>query len=188
MSGNRRGTVRIVAGRWRGTRLPVPDLPGLRPSGDRTRETLFNWLQPQVRGSRCADLFAGSGALGLEAASRGAASVVLVEKAAEAARTIAANLERLDAGTVRLEQSDAIAWLENCPQESLDIVFIDPPFGSGLAGRALDAIEARAVMKKGGLVYLESDRDSAPVVPRAGWETIREKTLGQVRMQLFRKI
>jgi 16S rRNA (guanine966-N2)-methyltransferase len=188
MTGKKRGTVRIVAGRWRGTRLSVADLPGLRPSGDRTRETLFNWLQPHLRGSRCADLFAGSGALGLEAASRGAASVVLLETAAEAVRILAANLERLDAATVRLLQSDAISWLENCRPGSLDILFIDPPFGSGLAERALAVIEARDIVKQGGFVYLESGRGDAPVTPGAAWESVREKTLGQVRMQLLKKI
>jgi 16S rRNA (guanine966-N2)-methyltransferase len=187
MGRKKAGTVRIIAGRWRGTRLPVPELDGLRPSGDRARETLFNWLQPHLRGSRCADLFAGSGVLGLEAASRGAGRVVLVERAAEAARSIEETLARIGAESAELVRSDAIAWLRSCAPESLDIVFIDPPFGSGLQERALEAIDRGSVVRAGGFVYLESGRDSVPVPPGPGWAVFREKTLGEVRIQLLKK-
>ncbi len=108
------GTVRIIGGKWRGTRLRVRDLPGLRPSGDRGRETLFNWLQMHLRGARCADLFAGSGVLGLEAASRGAARVTLLEKSRPAAAEIRESLARLKAEQVELIEGDAIAWLAQC--------------------------------------------------------------------------
>lgn len=182
------GVVRIIGGRWRGSRLPVPDLPGLRPSGDRSRETLFNWLQAHIHGARCADLFAGSGALGLEAASRGAASVMLIEKSARAARQLQEAIDRLGADAVECIQGDALAWLHEAQAGSLDLVFIDPPFGSGLDFEAMALIDQRDIVDRGGFVYLESSRDQPSATPPTGWETWREKLLGDVRIQLLRKI
>lgn len=181
------GVVRIIGGRWRGSRLPVPDLPGLRPSGDRSRETLFNWLQAHIHGARCADLFAGSGALGLEAASRGAASVMLIEKSARAARHVQEAIDRLGASTAQCVQGDALQWLGEAEAGALDIVFIDPPFGSGLDIEAMALIDQRKIVTEGGFVYVESPRDQPAASPPAGWEAWREKILGDVRMQLFRK-
>lgn len=182
------GTVRIIGGRWRGTRLPVPDLPGLRPSGDRGRETLFNWLQAHIRKSRCADLFAGSGALGLEAASRGAAEVWLVEKSRRAAQALEASLARLNGEGVHVIQGDALAWLTTREPRSLDILFVDPPFGSGLEQRVLEVLNEGNCLARDGLLYLETARDSAPLPTGHGWETVREKTVGDVRMQLLKKV
>lgn len=191
MSRKPSGTVRIIGGRWRGRRLPVPDLPGLRPSGDRGRETLFNWLAPVIHGARCADLFAGSGVLGLEAASRGAASVVLVEKAGAAARALSENVATLQAsdprGAVEVVNGDALAWLETCESGSLDIVFVDPPFGSGLDAAALRLLGERGVLAEGGLVYLETARQDGLLETPGGWETVRDKALGEVRMRLLKK-
>jgi 16S rRNA (guanine966-N2)-methyltransferase len=187
MKNKKPGAVRIIGGEWRGTRLPVPDLPGLRPSGDRGRETLFNWLQMHIRGSRCADLFAGSGVLGLEAASRGAAEVVLVEKATPAARLIAESLIRLQAEQVELVQADAMDWLRSRQAESLDIVFIDPPFGSGLEGQSLELLAAGNCVAANGFVYIESARETPATVPGPGWKIMKEKTLGEVRMMLLKK-
>ncbi len=181
------GTVRIIAGEWRGRRLPVPDLPGLRPSGDRSRETLFNWLQGELRGARCADLFAGTGVLGLEALSRGAASAVLVENNAKAAAQLRASVSLLQAGKASVLQQDALAWLKNLPAGSLDLVFVDPPFGQGLAVPALQLLQQEDVLRPGGLVYLETARSEALPVSTSGWETLRDKTLGEVRMQLLRR-
>ena len=182
------GTVRIIGGRWRGTRVPVPDIPGLRPSGDRSRETLFNWLQIHIRGARCVDLFAGSGVLGLEAASRGAAEVILVEKSRQAADEIRKTVGRLEADQADVTQSDAIAWLSACDPECMDIVFIDPPFGEGLELRALELLAAGNCVSMGGFVYLETARTGPAVAPPPGWESIKEKTLGDVRMQLLKKV
>jgi 16S rRNA (guanine966-N2)-methyltransferase len=188
MKKKRPGTVRIIGGEWRGTRLPVPDLPGLRPSGDRSRETLFNWLQADIHGSRCIDLFAGSGVLGLEAASRGAAEVILIEKSRVAANTIRENAQRLDSDRVQVVQADAIEWLAHCEPQSMDIVFIDPPFSSGLEGRSLELITAGDNVREGGLVYIETAREAASAAPQPGWEIVREKLLGEVRMQLLKKV
>lgn len=185
MKAKKTGTVRIIAGQWRGRRLAVPDLPGLRPSGDRSRETLFNWLQPVLRGARCVDLFAGSGALGLEAASRGAACVTLVENSRAAAQALRASVVELGADHVEVFEAEAIAWLRGQPPASIDIVFVDPPFGSGLAEQALAALAAGGCLAPGALVYLETDLQG----PTAGaaWETHREKRIGDVRMQLLKR-
>ena len=188
MKKKRPGTVRIIGGKWRGTRLPVPDLPGLRPSGDRGRETLFNWLQANIHGAYCVDLFAGSGVLGIEAASRGAADVTLIEKSRVAATTIRETVKRLDSDRVRVVQADAIEWLAGCEPQSLDIVFIDPPFSSGLEGRSLELLATGDSVRKGGCVYLETAREISPPAPPPGWEITREKLLGEVRMQLLKKV
>lgn len=192
MSRKKPGTVRIIGGRWRGRRLPVPDLPGLRPSGDRSRETLFNWLEPWIRGARCADLFAGSGALGFEAASRGALSVVLIEKAVLAVSTLQQNRETLLARDsdldVQLVNQDALAWLKSCVPQSLDIVFVDPPFGAGLEARSLELMAKGDCLADGALVYLETGKQGLDFLPGPDWETVKEKSLGEVQMRLLKKI
>ncbi len=182
------GSVRIIAGNWRGRRLPVPDLPGLRPSGDRSRETLFNWLQAYLRGADCLDLFAGTGVLGLEAVSRGAATAVLVEKDRSAAVKLRQNVEKLAASQVTVLQSEAVAWLEGQKADSFDLVFIDPPFGKGLALSALKTLQAGRQLRAGGLVYLETACAEAIQPDPACWEILREKDMGEVRMRLLRPL
>ena len=140
----RAGSVRIIGGHWRGTRLPVADLDGLRPTADRVRETLFNWLMPVLPGARVLDLFAGSGALGFEALSRGAAAATLVEREtgpATALREVAARLPGGEAAEI--VRMDAISWLTPAAREGrrYDIAFIDPPFAGGLWKRAITAVE-----------------------------------------------
>jgi 16S rRNA (guanine966-N2)-methyltransferase len=189
--GRKPGHVRIIGGEWRGRRLPVVDLPGLRPSGDRARETLFNWLQPYIRGARCVDLFAGTGVLGLEAYSRGAAEVTLVENMPLAVQALRAALVKLGipgakAG-VHLVESDAIRWLQACEPGSLDIVFMDPPFGSRLETQAMTLLVDRELVCVGGLVYVETSRKTPPLHPGLGWEILKDKTQGEVRMLLLRK-
>ena len=182
------GSVRIIGGQWRGSRLPIPDLPGLRPSGDRCRETLFNWLQPHIRGAVCVDLFAGSGSLGMEAASRGAASVVLIEKLNLAAGILRENIARLEAENVTVIAIDALQWLYGCAAGSLDVAFVDPPFGLHLETRALELIDIRNCIKPGGFVYVETARHLTLSGPRSGWEIAKEKVIGDVRMVLLKKI
>jgi len=180
------GTVRIIAGEWRGRRLPVPDLPGLRPSGDRSRETLFNWLQGKLAGARCLDLFAGTGVLGLEAVSRGAATAVLLEKDLTAAAQLRANVNLLKASHVNIVQADALAWLQSQPADSFDLVFIDPPFGQGLADAALELLQQRELLGSDGLVYLETARSEIIPALATGWEILRDKAIGEVHMHLLR--
>ena len=187
MNRKKPGTVRIIGGRWRGRRLPVADLPGLRPSGDRSRETLFNWLQAHIRGARCVDLFAGTGVLGLEAASRGAERVVLVEQAARAVRAIEESVGALNDGAeISVVRGDALRWLESCEAASIDIAFVDPPFGSRLAARALERLAVKGCLVPGGLVYLETPHD-APAEISADWRVVRDKRLGEVRMRLLKR-
>lgn len=180
------GQVRIISGQWRGRKLPVPDLPGLRPSGDRGRETLFNWLQHHVEGARCADLFAGSGALGFEAASRGAAHVDLVEIAPLAISSLLESRAMLRAETVEVHRANVLDWLDGVGQHSLDIVFCDPPFDSGLAVRTLQAIAEIDCVKPGGFVYLEMAAQLPELVMHEPFMLHREQVIGEVRMRLFR--
>lgn len=192
MPKSKAGTVRIIAGDWRGRCLPVPDLPGLRPSGDRSRETLFNWLQRQLRGTAVLDLFAGTGVLGLEAVSRGAASAVLVEKSREAAMQIRASVKMLSANegscNVSVVEADALQWLKGQPTKGFDLVFIDPPFGQGLAAATMQQLQQGQHLKPGGLVYLETARSEMPPPFASGWEVLKEQTLGEVKMCLLRAI
>lgn len=179
------GHVRIIGGEWRGRKLPVADAPGLRPSGDRIRETLFNWLQGSVQGARCADLFAGTGVLGFEAASRGATEVILVEKSRPVAELLRKSAQTLNADQVTIVEGNALEWLEGQASHSRDIVFIDPPFESDLAACALNTLQDREILAPGGLVYLESPRLNTSI-ESGGWIQVREKEIGEVRIQLLK--
>ena len=186
-----RNQLRIIGGEWRGRRLKVIDQPGLRPTPDRVRETLFNWLAPVIAGSRCLDLFAGSGALGLEAASRGAASVTLVEKAAAAVRQLRENAALLQAGD-RLEvvQSDALRFLERPPALAYDVVFLDPPFGQGWLQRCLPGLAQPGWLLSGARIYIEAEQAlegaALEALLPAGWDIVRGKRSGEVGYHLVR--
>ncbi len=167
MGGRTGNQLRIIGGEWRSRRLRFADAPGLRPTPDRVRETLFNWLAPDLPGARCLDLFAGSGALGFEAASRGAAGVVLVERAAGVVRRLRENAALLDAGArLRVVQADALRFLAG-PPEPFDILFLDPPYGKDLIEPALRALE-RGWLAPGAVLYLEAER-TLPEARLAGW-------------------
>ena len=181
--GNGPGQLRLIGGTHRGRRLPIPDQPGLRPTADRVRETLFNWLAPVLPGARCLDLFAGSGALGLESASRGAGEVVLVERNAHVARQLNANCVTLKTPGVRVIQADALALLGGTPSP-FDLVFLDPPFADDLLGPVCTLLATRGWVAPDARVYLETDRRAGfPALPH-GWQLIRERTAGQVRFGL----
>jgi 16S rRNA (guanine966-N2)-methyltransferase len=182
----RRNSVRIIGGAWRGRQVAFPDSPGLRPTPDRVRETLFNWLQHSIADSRCLDLFAGSGVLGLEALSRGARDVVFVEYAPEAARTLQAELERLGGAAKGRVVSIAAARFLAAPGEPFDVIFLDPPFGRGALPEYVTALDAGRWVKAGGYVYLESERASgAPQLP-PGWDLVKSKSAGEVGYHLAR--
>jgi 16S rRNA (guanine966-N2)-methyltransferase len=176
------GHVRIIAGRLRGSRLPVPAAPGLRPTADRLRETLFNWLQGEVEGRRALDLFAGTGALGLEAVSRGAADVVLVGRDPALVRSLEESLRRLKVGNARVEQADALAWLARGPEPRFDLVFLDPPFDAGLWQRAAQALLPWLAPRA--WVYVELAR-TAEFQPPDGWRLHRESSSRDVRGVLY---
>lgn len=177
------GGVRIIAGQWRRRRLIVPDVPGLRPTPDRVRETLFSWLQPYLPGACCLDLFAGSGALGFEAASRGAARVVLVEAHRRAVATLREQVRILGAERVEVAHADAGRWLSG-QAEPFDVVFLDPPYASRDLGGLCRRLEKRGWLAPGALVYLESDCDYASLGLPAHWHPRRERRAGQVRYYL----
>ena len=177
-----RNTLRIIGGRWRGRKLDFPSLDGLRPTGDRIRETLFNWLTADIAGSRCLDLFAGSGALGLEALSRGADRVTLIEKDRTAANYLRQHLSTLGAETGTIVEADTLTWLLQQP-EPQDIVFIDPPFHADLWPGVFGALES-GWLKSGSAIYVETPRDYA-INPPGNWHLHREKHTGQVSFRLY---
>lgn len=177
------GSVRIIGGRWRGSKLPVADLAGLRPSSDRVRETLFNWLLPQLSGAVVLDAFAGSGALGLEAVSRGAARAVLVERDPRAVQALKDSVARLDQeGQVRVIADDVLRWLAQAEGERFDLVFLDPPFAASAWAPALAALTPRLAAEA--WIYLESPATLRPAVP-AGWRLHREGHTRDVRYALY---
>jgi 16S rRNA (guanine966-N2)-methyltransferase len=180
--------VRIIGGRWKRSKLPVADRPGLRPTPSRVRETLFNWLGQDLSGWRCLDAFAGTGALGLEAGSRGAAQVTLVEQDAVLCRSLEATVQRLKAESVRVERGDGLAALRQRAGQGLDLVLLDPPFGDGgnevLFAQALRA--ARPAVSEHGLVYLEAPRAwDADDLAQLGWRLFRQGRAGLVHFHLL---
>ena len=177
--------LRIIGGMWRGRKLAFPDVDGLRPTGDRIRETLFNWLAPDIQGARCLDLFAGSGALGLEALSRGAGESVLIEKNPLAAAALIENLSLLKAMDARVINTDAMTFLETASfQSAFDVVFVDPPFQHNLWQATLDRLEATNLIAKNAAIYVESGLNDN-YVPPACWHLHRDKTAGNLRYRLF---
>jgi 16S rRNA (guanine966-N2)-methyltransferase len=180
-----RNQLRIIAGDWRGRKLGFAPVPGVRPTPDRVRETLFNWLSPVVRGTRCLDLYAGSGALGLEAASRGAAEVVLVDNDPLVVSTLQNQLHRLKADRVRVLQVDIGAYLRGIAQP-FDVVFLDPPFREQRLPDAIAQLEAGGWLADEAWVYLEAERDLELTLP-SNWELYRSKTAGQVGYHLVRR-
>jgi len=168
---------RIIGGEWRSRRLRFPPLPGIRPSPDRVRETLFNWLRDRIEGARCLDLFAGSGALGLEALSRGAAHVTFVDKERPAAEAIRGHLQLLDARGGEVVQSDAFVWLAGTPRP-FELVFLDPPFDEHLVPAACTRL-AQGWLKPGAWVYVEHAAEQAPALPD-GWKVLKQSRAGRV--------
>lgn len=177
------GSIRLIAGQWRSRKLPVPDLPGLRPTPDRVRETLFNWLAPVIQGSRCLDLFAGTGALGLEAASRGAAEVWLVEQDPRAVRQLRENVDRLQASQVRVVAAAVAPILAQPPPQPFDIAFVDPPYAAGLLPAVLADLAAGAWLRPGGWLYIEWPQHEPAPLPDAPWRSL---SAGAVHCALYR--
>ncbi|NQX87408.1 MAG: 16S rRNA (guanine(966)-N(2))-methyltransferase RsmD [Halioglobus sp.] len=187
MSGSQRRVgkqrVRIIGGRWRGRKLDFEPLEGLRPTGDRVKETLFNWLAPHIMGARCIDLFAGTGALGLEALSRGAVHCTFVDTSRAVTKRINDQLLRLgatDQGSCH--QATAKQFLENT-SERYDIVFIDPPFRLNLSTEVCAALTGQ--MSRNGVVYIETDARRSPPAMPSDWIQLREKVAGSVLFQLY---
>ena len=178
--------MRIIAGAWRGRRIHFPDMPALRPTPDRVRDTLFNWLQHSGAQSRCLDLFAGSGALGLEALSRGAKEAVFVEQFPAAARALQEQLVRFGgAGKGRVMEMGAARFLRT-PADPFDIAFLDPPFGKDALAEYMPMLDEGNWLKVGGLVYLENERLAGEPKLPAHWELLKSKSAGEVGYHLAR--
>ena len=185
MSRNRGGRIRIIAGALRGSRIDVPDRDGLRPTSDRVRETLFNWLAPWIEGARALDLFAGTGALGLEALSRGAASVEFVEQDRVLVEQLRANLSRLkQQATVHGGGAEAFLRTARGPY---DLVFLDPPFAGAFWSETARQLESGRHLQEQTLIYVESPRLEIPVLP-VNWALHRELLAGEVRAALYRRM
>ncbi len=182
---NKAGNLRIIGGIWRGRKLGFPEVEGLRPTGDRVRETVFNWLQPMLGGSRCLDLFAGSGALGLEAASRGAGEVVLVETDRGAYQLLQSNLTVLNASQCQIFHGRAEQFLAS-QKQAFDVVFIDPPYQSNMWTQIAQLLSERRLLNDGARIYLEYPRrQDMPDLP-SSWHLLREKQAGDVKYCLFK--
>lgn len=185
-SGQHEGYVRIISGQWRRRRIPVTDVPGLRPTGDRIRETLFNWLQAFLPGSRCLDVFAGTGALGIEAASRGAVHTLLIERHPAAVAALEVFVASLDTSQVEVLQADSLDHLTENPGQAYDVVFVDPPFEVAVQEQVMGLLAQHGWLLPAAIVYVESPRQQKPAAAPSGWQEYRNKTIGEVHLQLFR--
>ena len=182
MSSKKANQLRIIGGRWRGRKLQFPDINGLRPTPDRVRETLFNWLMPVMPGSRCLDLYAGSGALGFESLSRGASEVVFVDNAREVSLQLHRDIEQLQAQGALVQQQPVVDYLSARPR-TFDIVFIDPPYAAGLLATTLTLL-GQGWVRPGSRIYFEcSAAEPEPPLPQ-GWQVLRSKRAGQVAYYL----
>jgi 16S rRNA (guanine966-N2)-methyltransferase len=208
----KRNQIRIIAGTWRGRKLNFPDNPSLRPTSDRIRETLFNWLMPYIREARCLDLFAGSGALGFEAISRGASEVVLLEKDQTTVQFLENNAKELQAMNVKIVQVDALEWLkekvknlkaqsnstnqkidhhqqvqEKENQDCFDIVFVDPPYTEDKWSSCFSLLEEGQFLKNNALIYFEANADLKTIALPSHWQMIKEKRAGNVFYALAKR-
>ena len=188
MSRGRTNRVRIIGGQHKGRLLGFPDIKGLRPTADRVRETLFNWLQPLIHNARCLDLFAGSGALGLEALSRGAAQVTFIDRSHAVTSRLTENLQTLGlTGHASVQQADAVRLLKRAPQQPYDIVFLDPPFADGVLAGICSQLEQQGWLSDQATIYLEQDSAHPwPELP-PNWTLFREGKAGQAAYRLVKR-
>ena len=178
------GRLRIVAGNWRSRLLEIADVPGLRPTPARIRESLFNWLAPDLAGARCLDLFAGTGALGLEALSRGAAHCDLVEKSARAVATLRSNVATLKSEDATVHAMDALEFLRRADAGEFDIVFLDPPFAADMLPDLCRLLDEGSLLADNARVYIEEDRSGPAFELPEGWQVLKTKNAGNVRYSL----
>ncbi len=179
--------LRIIAGQWRGRKLPFAAIEGLRPTPDRVRETLFNWLQATIPGARCLDLFSGSGAIGFEALSREAASVEFVELNDQACRQLKDNLNLLQCTQGQVNCANVLNWLQQPATQGFDMVFMDPPFGKGLVTPCCEALEQQGYLKNNALIYIETESELTSLNTPVHWTLLKEKKTGQVCYRLYQR-
>ncbi len=178
------GCVRIISGLWRGRKLPVHDAEGLRPTTDRVKETVFNWLAQDVPGAKCLDLFAGSGGLGFEAASRQAQQVTMIELNPQTYQQLETNIASLKANNIQLVKGSALDFL-NRRGEAFDVIFLDPPFRQGLLQQSIELLEKNNWLSDDALIYIETEKELELENIPANWQLHREKSAGQVNYRLF---
>lgn len=180
------GEVRIISGLWRGRKLPVLNAEGLRPTTDRVKETVFNWLMNDISGSRCLDCFAGSGSLGIEALSRQAQAVTFLEKFAKASQQLKTNLTTLKANNGTVVNTDTLQFLaQKNSGEKFDLVFIDPPFNKGFVPKVLELLQQNDWLAENALLYVEVEKNHTSLTLPENWLVIKEKTMGQVESRLI---
>lgn len=177
------GSIRIIAGKHRGRKLPVLMADGLRPTTDRVKETVFNWLMPYMHKAHCLDCFAGAGSLGFEALSRGAEQVTLIELNKAAAKQLQTNKALLKADKLTIKHSDALKFLSNKPEQTFDVVFIDPPFRQNLVSQTARLL-TQGWLNKQALIYVEMEAEGEQVLPD-NWQLLKEKLAGQVVYRLY---
>ncbi|MCX8649051.1 16S rRNA (guanine(966)-N(2))-methyltransferase RsmD [Gilliamella sp. B2776] len=180
------GSIRIIGGKWRGRKLSVLDKQGLRPTTDRVKETLYNWLMPVIYDSDCLDCFSGSGSLGFEAASRGAKNVILLEKDKQVAQLLKKNKQLIACDAIDIYHTNTLTWLDQPAKKQFDIVFIDPPFYQSLVAQTIIQLEDHDWLKSSAYIYIETEKDLELMsnIPTS-WQLHREKIVGQVRSYLF---
>jgi len=180
-------SLRIIGGHWRGRKLNFPCVDGLRPTADRIRETLFNWLAPEIHGARCLDLCAGSGALGFEAISRGASLAVLLDTHPAVVQQLQTNCALLNADQVQVQRQDALSFLRAGCGEPFTLIFLDPPFGANLWQQLAEALQQGQWLAPEALIYVEAPVNQALHLP-ASWQLIKDKKAGQVAYRLYRNL
>ena len=181
------GFIRLISGQWKGKKLPVKDKQGLRPTTDRTKETLFNWLMHDVRDANCLDCFSGSGSLGFEALSRYAKFCTFLELDKQVAAQLQTNINTLKIDNAQVIQGDSLQYLSKLAPLQYDIVFIDPPFNQGLAQPCIEQLEAQGHLSENSLIYIEVENTLTAYITPDNWSLLKEKTSGQVRYQLYRR-
>lgn len=179
-----KGQCRIIAGKWRGRKISFDDAEGLRPTTDRIRETVFNWLQPFLVKSRCLDCFAGSGVLGFEALSRGAEKVIFLDQNEKTISNLKKNISALDAEAAELHCVDALQWLKLQNKETFDLIFLDPPFATDLLVETCALLNQSSCLVDGAIIYLEHNINSKIDLPE-NWCSLKKKKAGQVAYQLL---
>lgn len=176
--------LRIIGGQWRGRKLSFPSIEGLRPTGDRIRETLFNWIAADLPGATCLDLFSGSGALGIESLSRGARQITLLEKSREGAQQLRTNLSLLGTENASVYEGDSLQWLKQSVHTRFDVAFIDPPFAAELWQQTFALLDGHQWLNAGAAIYVEAPRQQVLEVPN-DWQLHREKKAGDVCYRLY---
>lgn len=188
MKPSKRGQCRIIGGKWRGRNIKFNDAEGLRPTTDRIRETVFNWLQPYIQGSCCLDAFAGSGVLGFEALSRGAEEVVFIEQNQTTVKSLKENIQLLEAHSGSINHADTLGWLAAASKNKpFDLVFLDPPFHSNLLAKSSALLNSGGILAEDAIIYVEHAADAEIVLPE-NWFCLKEKSSAQVAYKLFEKL